>query len=639
MRAWAFSIVIALLGALAGCRAQQAPPNLLNVLDVTPRDADVGDRLAVVGTGFPEGKPATLRFRGTLNRPGQKPRDVDIEVTAQATSPNRISVLVTEALEGELCGKGDAAEHTTFRGDVVAAFAPRNAGAPPVTGTVHDVVIDLLGPPVDERVARERAAEGQSALGFLGLHVEADTESSSLRIKAVDPKGRAASAGLAPGDVLLDFDGVRVRSVSDVIPSGAKRFASISVHRGRLGEPIERRIEVQGFQHAAPSDLALPATMIGVVVAILLLFLGPLSRLLTWMERRVAARLEASSQGSRRGARGLAGWVRSGLAGMLGDDLLPSTVDRPILRLVPYLIFLGASAGFTFVAFGRALVAPDLDLAIVVVSSLTALSTIGLMLGGWRAGRGWSLISGVKSALAILSYQLPALIAIACVVMTAGSTRLSDIVEAQGGAPWRWYVFQSPVLLLGFGLMMVTAIPEANRAALELPEADSRGGGGPRAPVTHPATRCLMFFAEWGNVFVMSGVAATLFLGGWRLPFVSPFVAKTSVSYQALGALLLQAKCWSLVLFVLWIRWALPRVSVEQMLGVCWRVLVPLSVVALVASGVWLSGLSSPVLRSMQGGVGYVLFAASAFVSGYFALRVIATLRTGSGQMNVNPWL
>jgi NADH-quinone oxidoreductase subunit H len=111
------------------------------------------------------------------------------------------------------------------------------------------------------------------------------------------------------------------------------------------------------------------------------------------------------------------------------------------------------------------------------------------------------------------------------------------------------------------------------------------------------------------------------------------------VGYQALGALLLQLKCWALVLFVLWIRWALPRLSVEQMLGVCWRVLVPLSVLAIVLSGAWLAGLASPVLRSVQGGVRYVLFALSVFVVGYFTLRVLTSLRTTSGQMNVNPWL
>ncbi len=641
MRAWALLIVMALLGALAGCRAADAPPNLLNVLDVAPRDVDVGDRLEVIGSGFPEGKPATLGFHGTLHRPGDKPRDIDLEVPAQATSPNRISVMLTEELQAELCGKGDDARHTTFRGDVVAAFAPRNAGAPPVTGTVHEVVLDVTAPTLDDSVVKEREAEGQSALSFLGIHAEADTETSALRIKSLDKQGRAERAGLRPGDVLIDFDGVRVRSASDVIPSGAKRFAKVSVQRGELREPVVRQIDVQGFQHAAPSDLAVSAVLIGLAVSILLLFTGPLSRVMTWVERRVAARLKASAKGRRHGARGFFGWVLSGLSGMLGDDLLPSAVDRPVLRLVPYLIFLGASAAFTLVAFGHALVAPDLDLAIVVLSSLTALVTIGLMLGGWREGRRWSLVSGVKAALSILSYQLPALAAIACIVMTAGSTRLSDIVEAQGAAPWHWYVFASPVLLLCFALLMVTALPEANRVLLELPEADAADLAAQpvRRQTTHPATRSLMFLAEWGNVFLMSGIAATLFLGGWRLPFVSPLTQHASVGYQALGALLLQAKCWSLVLFVLWIRWALPRLGVDQMLGLCWRVLVPLSVLAIVLSGAWLAGLASPVLRSVQGGVGYVLFALSVFAIGYFAFRVLSALRTSSGQMNVNPWL
>lgn len=622
---------IALAVVLGGCRLDDPGPDLLAIADLSPHDVDVGDRLELIGSGFPEGKPATVVFRGELRRPGKKPvRGAKIVAKAASMSANRVALQLTEDLQVAFCGRGDAADHTTFRGDISVAFSPKVSGTEPVAGTLHNAVLDVEGPAVPRDVAAARKAEAERAQTFLGLELASDA-SGELSVKGVAPKGRAERAGVQPGDVLIDLDGTSLLAPTDLVPSGDQRFAELTLRRGRLREPLVRRIDVQGFRHRAPSDLAVSAILIGLAVGLLILFMSPTAGLLAWAERRVALRLKATRSRNPGG-----GALRRALRAIVSDDLLPASIDKPLLRLLPYVIFVAASAAFTVLAFGRSLIAPDLDVGILLLSTITALVASGLMLGGFRRGGRWSLVDGIVGALSILSYQVPLVLGVVCVVLTAGSLRVDDVVASQGSAPWSWYAFSSPVLLLAFALVMAATLPEASRAPLELPEAD---GETPGVVSSHPALRCVMFLAEWGAVFVTSGVAAALFLGGWRLPGVSWNVQQSSTSLLALGALLFQVKCWSLVLGSLALRWALPRVRIEQMAALCWRYLVPLSLVALLSTVLWLIGAHSPVLRAVQGGTGYVMFALSLLVCAWFARRVVSGLGDPHPQANVNPWL
>ncbi len=622
---------IALCLVLGACRLDDSAPDLLGIADLSPHDVDVGDRLELIGNGFPEGKPATVVFRGDLHRPGDKPvRGVRIVAKAAGMSANRVALQLTDELQTAFCGRGDAADHTTFRGDISVAFAPKTSGTAPVAGTLHNAVLDVEGPTRSREVAAERQAEAERARTFLGLELASDA-SGELSVKSVVPKGRAERAGIEPGDVLIDLDGTSILAPTDLVPSGDQRFAEITLRRGRLRDPVVRRVDVQGFRQRAPSDLAVSAILIGLAVGLLLLFMSPTAGLITWAERRVTLRLKASRSSGRRG-----GALRRALGAIVSDDLLPAGIDKPLLRLLPYVLFVAASAAFTLLAFGRSVIAPDLDIGILLLTTITALVASGLMLGGFRRGGRWSLVDGIVGALSILSYQVPALIGVVCVVLTAGSLRVQDIVVSQGGAPWAWYAFANPVLLLAFVLVMAATLPEASRAPLELPEAD---GETPGVVSTHPALRCVMFLAEWGAVFVSSGVAAALFLGGWRVPSVSWNMQLSSTALMALGALVFQIKCWALVVSALALRWALPRVRIEQMAALCWRYLVPLSLVALLLTVLWLVGAHSPVLRAIQGGAGYVMFALSLLVLLWFSRRVAAGYRDTQAQMNVNPWL
>ena len=148
MRPWLLVVALACL-LLNGCRLADTPPDLLDVLDLAPRSVDVGDQLEVIGAGFPEGRVGTVTFRGLVHRPGASPEPLSLTVRAASTSRNRITLDVTEELQGQLCGVGRDARHTTFRGNLLVAFSPKQAGAPPITGTLADVVLDVTPAPLE----------------------------------------------------------------------------------------------------------------------------------------------------------------------------------------------------------------------------------------------------------------------------------------------------------------------------------------------------------------------------------------------------------------------------------------------------------------------------------------------------------
>jgi NADH-quinone oxidoreductase subunit H len=634
MRAWLLCLVVLQSLATSACRSHDVPANLLNAVDFSPKEADIGDRLELLGTGFPEGKPATLTFRGSLFRPGREPlHDVEIVAPATTSSPTRIALVLSEELYAQFTGTGHDAAHTTFHGEVIGAFAPRTRGAPPISGSVADVVLDLAAPSsVVERVRAERE-QGLRLLEFAGITPD-PAHKHQVVIKALRAGSRAERAVLAPGDVLLEFDGVRVHGPEDLIPAGKLRSAALLVQHGRLRDPVQRSLDVDGFRAAAPAELSAATMLVGLFAAILGMFALPFGRVLTWAERRAATRLRSVKR-SNRVPKSAAELTRR--ASSLFTNLLGAGGETPLARVALYFGFLGTTLGLTLVAFARPLVVAELDLILLLVVSSTATCVMALIVGGCRENRRWSLLLGLKHAARVVICQLPAFAAVLAVVLVSGSLRLGDIVSAQAGAPWRWHAFRNPNLLLMFLLYVASAVPEASRASMEIPELDSEQ---PRAESSsRPALRVLRFCAEWCSLLVASALGAILFLGGWQLPFLAPAEQQAHTPYQALGALLVVAKCWGLVGLVLLLRWTLPEVRVAQVAGFFGRWLIPAALVCVCSSLIWTRALENPALGELQTGLGAVLFALVMFVLGYFVRRVAYGMREAYTHVNVNPWL
>jgi NADH-quinone oxidoreductase subunit H len=287
--------------------------------------------------------------------------------------------------------------------------------------------------------------------------------------------------------------------------------------------------------------------------------------------------------------------------------------------------------------FGQYLIAADLDIGVLFVVAVTSLVAIGLMTGGWASNNKWSLLGGIRAAAQTISYEIPAAVAIVCVVMMTGSLRMQDIIRAQGGMPWDWYMFRNPITFLLFFLDFTTALAEGNRAPFDLPEAESELVAG--YSTEYSGMRYVFFFfGEWSNVFVMSGIASALFLGGWQVPFVDALTQGSSFWWQALGAFIFLSKAWFLVFVVIWIRWTLPRVRIDQLMNLCWKWLVPGAFVAFVCTALWTLFVPpepGPV-RWIISGATFLTFMA---IVVQFARRVAFAMRNMQASTHLNPFI
>jgi NADH-quinone oxidoreductase subunit H len=634
-RFWLFFAIATIAAFGFGCQ-REASPELIRVIDLVPREVEAGDRVELVGASFPEGKNARVTFRGDLHRPGDKPLHAEIVAAGEASSATQIEITVTQALEEQFCGGADKATHTTFTGEVEVAFPAAVAGAPPVASTLHDVTLDLRPPTPRRAVLDARAKEGRNALAFLGITVGRDPASAGgLRVDALEKGSRGEQAGLMNGDVITSVDHVRIVSVGDAIPAETRGNAVFTVRRGSATQELTREVKVDGLRMSPPADLIGAGIVLALAAVVLLLFMAPTAGIITWVERRISARMQSRVGPNRAGPQGFFVWIADGIKSLLKEDVIPTRSDHALFRMAPYLVFAGVSATFVVMPFGQYLIAADLDVGILYVVAATSLVTIGLLCGGWASNNKYSLLGGVRSAAQIVSYEVPGAIAIACIVVMTGSLKMQEIVRAQGGWPWEWFVFKNPVTLALFCVYFTTTLAEGNRAPFDLPEAESELVAG--YATEYSGMRYLFFFfAEWANVFVMCGIAAALFLGGWQLPGVAAGAQEARLVLQLAGAGLFLAKAWLLVFVVIWIRWTLPRVRVDQMTAIAWKWLVPISLVAFVACAGWVAW--APAAR-VQMWIGVGMFAMFCLVLVRFAQRVRFNLRASGVDVHLNPFL
>jgi NADH-quinone oxidoreductase subunit H len=642
----ALALVLLALMALLGCARRDGAPDLLNVIDVAPHDVDVGDRLEVLGTNLPSGeaREATVTFTGELRRPGKPAlEDQTIEVGHAALSTDKVSMIFTEGLQSRFCGHGDDASHTTFRGDVTVTL-PSSNGLP-VQGVVRNVEISFRPPTPRRAVLEQRSAEGLRALAYLGITpADESPPAGGVTVGKVKPLSPADKASVLPGDVIVGFDGVKVMSIGDMTPSGRERLPIMLLQRG-AEPPMERQVSIEGFDVHPPTELLGAGLILGVAAAIILLFMAPTAGIITWVERRVSARMQSRIGPNRAGPQGFFVWMADGIKSIMKEDIIPTESDHALFRLAPYLVFAGVSATFVVMPFGQYLIAADLDIGILFVIAVTSLVTIGLMTGGWASNNKWSLLGGIRSAAQIISYEIPGAVAIVCLVMMTGSLRMQDIIAAQGGAgdnllftggwPWYWFVFRSPITFALFFLYFTTALAEGNRAPFDLPEAESELVAG--YSTEYSGMRYLFFFfAEWANVFVMCGIASALFLGGWQIPGVSPAQQEAHFALQLAGAAVFLVKSWVLVFVVIWIRWTLPRVRIDQMMNLCWKWFVPLSFAAFLLTAVWMVAALNGKVQLV---ISVVTFAVWAALMLHFVRRVQFNVRASRVPVHLNPFL
>jgi len=366
------------------------------------------------------------------------------------------------------------------------------------------------------------------------------------------------------------------------------------------------------------------AVMVGVALLILLL-VAPATGLLVVWERKIAGRMQSRFGPNRVGPAGWLQWLADALKLIRKEDLVPIDADPILFRLAPYLAWAGIFATFVVLPLSEFAIVADLNVGILYLTSVTTFTVIGIVMGGWASNSKWSLLGGMRSAAQIISYELPASIALLSVVVAAGTLAPQAIVRAQGGLPHDWFVFRSPFTFVAFFIYFISALAEGNRTPFDLPEAESELVAG--FTTEYSGFRWSIFsLAEWTNVYVMSAIVATVFLGGWNVPFVPAEAVAASPGWRAASLGVMLAKVALLSFVVIWIRWSLPRFRVDQMMSLCWKWLLPVGLAMFMASTAWTwveaaaprLGLVVRWSTFLLGGVG--LFAA-------FVRRVVRTFR------------
>jgi len=319
-----------------------------------------------------------------------------------------------------------------------------------------------------------------------------------------------------------------------------------------------------------------PAVARGLGVAAVVGFLSLFPIFAIWFERKVAAHTQDRLGPMRVGWHGVLQSFADGIKLLFKEDIVPKQGDQILFRLAPYLVVAGTFAAFAVLPWGDGLVVSDLNIGVLYVVAIGSLNTIGILMAGWASNNKYSLFGGMRSAAQLVSYEIPTILTLLVVIVQVGSLNLQDIVLAQQGGLFHWFIFRMfPVNLIAFVVFFICGLAETNRTPFDLPEAESELVAG--FHTEYSGMRFAFFFlAEYGAMFLVSGLAVVLFLGGWQGVLSSPPVP---------GTLLFFAKTMFLVFVQMWLRWTLPRLRVDQLMAMCWKYLIPIAFALLIVAG------------------------------------------------------
>ena len=367
----------------------------------------------------------------------------------------------------------------------------------------------------------------------------------------------------------------------------------------------------------------------GAVAFAVINFAAITAGIFSWAERRVAARMQSRVGPNRVGPGGFLQWVADAVKLLLKEDLVPDEADQFLFRIAPYFMMVGFACVFVCLPFSHRLIVADMNVGIFYILAVTALIVVGIIMSGWSSNSKWSLFGAIRSAAQIISYEIPAGMALMIPVMLAGTLSTQGIIRAQGGWPWQWYIFNNPAATVAFFIYFISALAEGNRTPFDLPEAESELVSGYNTE--YSGMRFSYFFlVEWGNMWIMSALAVTMFCGGWQIPGLSAqhfdtLTGGVAVLAEVASLGIFALKTLFFVFVVMWLRWTLPRIRVDQMMNMCWKYLVPASFAGVLFVAVWMLIVHAAPWIGLVMRLG--LTAGGAIFVVLFALRTLKNIR------------
>lgn len=322
-----------------------------------------------------------------------------------------------------------------------------------------------------------------------------------------------------------------------------------------------------------PAVWAVLRLVIALLLAVVVVFNGALSQI--YLERKVQAIIQDRYGPIHTGPWGLLQTIADALKLLGKEDVRARLTDHWFFLAAPAIVFSPMLASFVVIPFAPGVVGADLNIGLLYLATLGSMTVLGIVIAGWASNNKYSLIGGLRSGGQLISYEVPQILSLVTVVLVAGSLSMVDIVDAQPG--WQLTLF---ILPLAFLTYFTAGLAETNRNPFDLPEAESELVAG--FLTEYSGMRWGIFFvAEYGEVSVVSAIVTTLWFGGWHGPFVD---TAGPLLGPALGVLWFTLKTYAFVLVFMWIRATLPRFRIDQLMALCWKVLIPATLTNLVVT-------------------------------------------------------
>lgn len=348
----------------------------------------------------------------------------------------------------------------------------------------------------------------------------------------------------------------------------------------------------------------LPEWLISVIASLLTITIILLASVgtmmvMVWFERRVIARMQDRVGPNRVGPQGLLQSVADGVKMFTKEDVVPAAADRWVHLLAPIVVVAPVMLMFSVVPWGQGLVPTPFGSGALFVLAISSISGIGLMMAGWSSSNKFALLGAMRAVAQLISYEIPAVLAMLSAVLVAGTMELGQLAALQAGLPLvgasaqidaglGWFVF-TPVGLVGFLIFFTCVLAEGERTPFDIPEADSEIVAGHTTEYSGMKF-ALFYIGQYVLNFALSMITVVVFLGGWQGPFLAALnAANQPIAAGLLSLFYLLTKTWALFFVMIWLRGVLPRLRVDQLMDFAWKLLLPMALVNLLSAALWVS--------------------------------------------------